>query len=71
MPRFYFHFRDGTLLEDDTGEELPNAEAALRHGRRMAAELAEDLEAPNAAVIVSDGLHNLAEVPLHESLTVR
>lgn len=36
MPRFYFPIIDGTRLDDPTGIEFPDADAAKEHARRIA-----------------------------------
>jgi hypothetical protein len=33
MSKFYFHLRDGTLLEDPDGSELPDLAAALESAK--------------------------------------
>jgi hypothetical protein len=41
MPRYYFHFQDGSSrFEDGIGEVFPDASSALRQARRIALELA-------------------------------
>jgi len=64
MARYYFHFRDSTILRDDDGEDLPNAEAAVQHALRMAAELEEDLAESQGVIVVSDGQLTVGEVTL-------
>ena len=67
MPRYYFHFHDGSSsFEDEIGEVFANAGAALRQARRIALELARGGEPPNAAIIVTDGDLQLFEVRLPE-----
>ena len=39
MPRYYFHFADGELLHDDTGEELLDVAAAKHEALRVSAEM--------------------------------
>lgn len=36
MPRFYFPIIDGTRLDDPTGIELPDTDAAKEHAHRIA-----------------------------------
>lgn len=36
MPRFYFPIIDGTRLDDPTGVEVPDVEAARRHAQLIA-----------------------------------
>jgi hypothetical protein len=36
MPHFYFHVVDGSAIADDTGEELPNIDAAKIEAARLA-----------------------------------
>jgi hypothetical protein len=64
MPRFYFHFRDAKVIEDDSGEELSDTAAADEHARRMARELSDEPHESDAAIIVSDGRQELFEVPV-------
>ena len=67
MPRYYFHFHDGSSsFEDEIGEVFANAGAALRQARRIALELARGGEPANAAIIVTDGDLQLFEVRLPE-----
>jgi hypothetical protein len=63
MPRYYFHFRDGSSsFEDGTGEVFADAAAALQQARRIALELARGGEPATAAIIVTDGNLPLFEV---------
>jgi hypothetical protein len=39
VPRYYFHFADGQLLHDDTGEELVDVAAAKHEALRVSAEM--------------------------------
>jgi hypothetical protein len=68
MPRFYFHFRDAKLIRDDSGEELPDIDAAGGHARRMATELSDEVRGSNAAIIVSDGQQDLFEISLSDCI---
>ena len=68
MPRYYFHYRDGSsILEDDVGEVFANASLALQHARKIALELARGGEPTNAAIIVAEGDQQLFEVPLSQA----
>ncbi len=55
MPRYYFHYRNGGLYQDEFGEELPDLNAARRHARRVALELAQGGEPEGASVVVAEG----------------
>jgi uncharacterized protein DUF6894 len=67
MPRYYFHFHDGSSsFDDETGEVFADPAAALRQARRIALELARGGEGANAAIIVTDGDLRLFEVRLPE-----
>jgi hypothetical protein len=70
MPQFFFHFRDRALIRDDTGEDLPNTQAAIRHARRMACELSAEPYGTDAIIIVSDGQKDVAQVALSESSVI-
>jgi hypothetical protein len=63
MARYYFHFRNGILFEDDVGEEFSDASSALQHAKRVAHELAEDGRS-DSSVIVTKGGRPLFEIPL-------
>jgi hypothetical protein len=68
MPRYYFHYRDGSsIFEDDVGEVFANASLALQHARTIALELARGGEPINAAIIVAEGDQHLFEVLLSQS----
>ena len=64
MPRFFFHFRDGELTEDDIGQELPNIDAAREEARCLARELAGVGEPATASIRVTDGQQVLFEIDL-------
>jgi hypothetical protein len=65
MPRYYFHYRDGSsLFEDDVGEVFADASLARQHATKIARELARGGEPPNAAIVVVEGGQSLFEVPL-------
>jgi len=66
MPRFYFHLRNGGLINDDVGEELPNVEAARRKARLTALELARAMNDREVAVVLSNGTNPLLEIVLTE-----
>jgi hypothetical protein len=66
MTRYYFHFRNGILFEDDVGEEFSDPSHALQYARRVASELAEDGRS-KSSVIVTDGGCQLFEIPLPEN----
>ena len=63
MARYYFHFRNGILFEDDVGEEFADASSALHYAKRVARELAEDGRS-GSCVIVTKGGSPLFEIPL-------
>jgi hypothetical protein len=65
VPRYYFHFRDGELIEDETGEELASVEAARQMAQEVARELAQGGESPATALVVTDGRQVLFEVNLN------
>jgi hypothetical protein len=65
MPRFYFHYRDGSsLFEDEVGEVFADASLAMQHATKLARELARGGEPANAAVVVLEGGQHVFEVPL-------
>jgi hypothetical protein len=64
MPRYYFHYRNGDLFKDDQGEELPDLDAARRHARRVAVELAQGGEPQSASVVVAEADQTLFVVEL-------
>lgn len=67
MPRYYFHYRDGSsLFEDEVGEVFADASLAMQHARKIARELARGGESTNAAIVVVEGGQHLFEVPLAE-----
>ena len=43
VPRYYFHHRDGGAFNDETGEELPDDEAARREAMIALPEMARDM----------------------------
>jgi len=67
MPRYYFHYRDGSsIFEDGVGETFADASLALQHARKIALELARGGEPTNATIQVTEGGQQLFEVPLSE-----
>jgi hypothetical protein len=67
MPRYYFHYRDGSsIFEDDVGEVFADASLAMQHAKKIARELARGGEPTNAAIVVVEGGQHLFEVPLAE-----
>jgi hypothetical protein len=65
MPRYYFHYRDGSsLFEDEIGEMFADAAQALQHAKRIALELTRGGEPINAAITVAQGDQQLSTVPL-------
>jgi hypothetical protein len=68
MPRYYFHYRDGSSIwEDDVGEVFADVSLALQHARKVALELVRGGEPTNAAIIVAEGDQHLFEVPLSQA----
>lgn len=66
MPRYYFHYRDGSsVFEDEVGEVFADASLAMQHATKIARELARGGESTNAAIVVEGGKH-LFEVLLAE-----
>jgi hypothetical protein len=52
MPRYFFHLIDGDLVEeDDLGQELPDAAAALVEAGRFAREIRSDVNEPGSALV--------------------
>jgi hypothetical protein len=67
MPRYYFHYRDGSsTFEDEVGEVFADASLAMQHATKIARELARGGEPTNAAIVVVEGGRNLFEVPLDD-----
>ena len=67
MPRYYFHYRDGSsIFEDDVGEVFADASLAMQHAMKIARELARGGEPTNALIIVAEGDQQIYEVPLSE-----
>jgi hypothetical protein len=62
VPRYFFHFRDGQLMRDEFGQELPDSESASQLARRVATQLAESGKHATAAILVSDGVQTLFEL---------
>jgi len=56
MPRYFFEIEDGdTVFEDEYGQELPNDEAALKSGERLASEFAGDPQFAGWTLVVFTG----------------
>ena len=65
MPRYYFHYRDGSsIFEDVVGEVFADASLAMQHATKIARELARGGEPTNAAIVVVEGGQQLFEVAL-------
>jgi Domain of unknown function (DUF6894) len=64
-PRYYFHYRDGSsTFADDVGEVFADVSLAMQHATKIARELAQGGEPPNAAIVVVEGGLQLFEVAL-------
>ena len=67
MPRYYFHYRDGSsTFADDVGEMFADVSLARQHATKIARELAQGGEPPNAAIVVVERGQPLFEVALGE-----
>jgi hypothetical protein len=67
MPRYYFHYRDGSsIFEDVVGEVFADSSLARQHATKIARELVRGGEPTNAAIVVVEGGQSLFEVPLGE-----
>jgi hypothetical protein len=67
MPRYYFHYRDGSsIFEDVVGEVFADASLAMQHATTIARELLQGGEPSNAAIVVVEDGRHLFEVPLAE-----
>ena len=67
MPRYYFHFRDGSsIFEDDVGEVFADVAFGKAACHEIARELARGGEPTNAAIVVVEGGQHLFAVPLAE-----
>jgi hypothetical protein len=65
MPRYYFHYRDGSAtFADDVGEVFAENSLALQHATKLARELAQGGEPSDAAIVVVEGGQQLFEVAL-------
>jgi len=65
MPRYYFHYRDGlSTVADNVGEVFADISLARQHATKIARELAQGGEPPNAAIVVVEGGQPLFEVAL-------
>ena len=60
---FYFHFMAKTLLEDEAGQSFPDADAALRHAKILAARFSEGGHMTGTILVAKDN-DVLFEVPL-------
>ncbi|MGO4715070.1 DUF6894 family protein [Bradyrhizobium sp. 2TAF24] len=67
MPRYFFHFKDGSLFKDEEGEDLRDIELARCHARRLALELASGGER-GGCIVVADDTDPLFAVPLPRQL---
>jgi uncharacterized protein DUF6894 len=63
-PQFHFHFMAKTLLEDDTGQPFPDADAALRHAQFLAVQLANGGHLVGSSILVARDDKVIFEVPL-------
>jgi Domain of unknown function (DUF6894) len=67
VPRYYFHYRDGSsTFADDVGEVFADVCLARQHATKIARELAQGGEPPNAAIVVVEDGQPLFEVALGE-----
>lgn len=67
MPRYYFHYQDGSsTVADNVGEEFADVSLARRHATKIARDLAQGGEPPNAAIVVIESGQPLFEVVLGE-----
>jgi hypothetical protein len=67
MPRYYFHYRDGSLtFADDVGEVFADVSLAMQHATKISRELARGGEPPHAAIVVAEGSRMLFEVAVGE-----
>jgi hypothetical protein len=67
MTRYYFHFRNGSLFEDEIGEEFSDVESARRYARRVASELAEDGLDRDSSIVVTENGRHLFDIALPKS----
>lgn len=44
MPRFFFHTKDGRLIQDEVGTELPDVKAAQREAIKILCQLLPTLD---------------------------
>ena len=65
---FHFHFMAKTLLEDEVGQPFPDADAALRHARILAAQLSTGGHLVGCTILVAQDDNILFEVPLPGSM---
>jgi uncharacterized protein DUF6894 len=60
---FYFHFLASTLLEDESGQPFPDADAALQHAKTLAAQFSNGGHLTGTILVAKDS-DVLFEVPL-------
>lgn len=65
---FHFHFMAKTLLEDEVGQPFPDADAALRHAKILAAQLSAGGHLIGCTIMVARDDQVLFEVPLSNSM---
>lgn len=65
---FHFHFMAKTLLEDEIGQPFPDADAALRHAKILAAQLSAGGHLVGCTILVAQDDNILFEVPLPGSM---
>lgn len=64
MPRFFFNYVDGVVIQDDTGMVFPDITEAQKHARIVASELSRNAKGTKALeIIVADEAgHAVAKV---------
>jgi uncharacterized protein with von Willebrand factor type A (vWA) domain len=68
MTRYFFHFRNGSLFEDEVGEEFSDVESVRRYARRVASELAEDGLDRDSSIVVTENGRHLFDIALPKSM---
>ena len=65
MPKYKFHVIDGARYEDENGTTLPNDDAAVAEGAKVARELKSDneLDARDWTIEIKDGKRVVANIP--------